>query len=445
MTAPLMTKIGSKSKLLVAILITMFALFSHKYLPKKTQAIWPMTNSTTYFFAGTMENGNSAAYWLNEANHQWRCNFPEQQNQYFPCGLNVMLGSSKTKGVDFSEYQYLRIKLNHSGSADSIQVSMRNYNSEYTRSDDPDSTKFMAVNLRTQELNRELLIDLRKFTVAHWWLVKYKIPLALVQNEMNNITLFTIDFPSGETRIVGTQDLMVDNIELVGDQISTENWYLGIILLWSGVILVWMLLEFIRMKEKNSEFVAVNSALADSNQYLKLETDRFRQLSTLDPLTQLYNRAGINNLAIRLISLSKEKKLKKGESTLSIILIDIDHFKKINDTYGHDTGDRVLISIASILTQHLRQEDYVSRWGGEEFLIVQPWVQGKTALLTAERLCKTISSTMVDATHSLYITASFGVSEVADGEDFSSSLKRADQALYIAKESGRNTCVFSEN
>jgi diguanylate cyclase (GGDEF)-like protein len=439
-----MTKLGSHNKLLIAILATLFALFAHKYLPQKKLTIWPMANSDTFFFAGPLADGSNSAYWLNEAEHQWRCNFPEQQNQYFPCGLNIKLGTNNN-GVDFSKYRYLRLKLDYIGTAKSVQISMRNYNSEYTKPEDPNSAKFMAVTLRTQELNRELLIDLRKFTVAHWWIVQYQVPLASMHAEMDNITSFTVDFPSMESHIAGNQDLTLKEVELIGEWISRENWYLGIILLWLGTALVWMLMEFIRLKEKNSEFVAVNSALVDSNQHLKSETNRFRQLSTLDPLTQLYNRTGITNIMTMLMNLSREKKSShKSETALSIILIDIDYFKKINDTYGHDTGDKVLTSFARILTQHLRQEDYVSRWGGEEFLIIQPWVKGNNALLTAERLCKIISSIMVDPVHSLYITASFGVSELVDGEDFTSCVKRADQALYTAKKNGRNRCVLAE-
>ena len=439
-----MTSIGTQRKLLCAILITLVALAAHNYLPRKTQQIWPLAHSSTYFFAGTLPDGSTAAKWIDERIHQWRCTFPEQQTSYFPCGLNIKLGASNTSGVDFSQYRHLRLRLDYTGSAHTVQIALRNYNSQYTALNDPNSTKFMAVNLRTQELNHDLLIDLQKFTVAHWWVVQYEVPLAHMQSEMNNITSLSVDFPSAETHIVGNQDMALTEVELIGEWVSKENWYLGILLLWLGGILSWVLIEFIRIKRRNSEVLAANSELFTSNQHLKSETDRFRHLSYVDPLTQTYNRAGTDNIVNRLIENAKGKLLADGLPVFSIILIDIDFFKKINDTYGHDVGDKVLISVAQTLAQHVRNEDYICRWGGEEFLIIQPNLQEKAALGTAERICKIIEGSSIEPSLELKVTASFGISELRDGEPFSYCLKRADQALYKAKSLGRNCCVLAQ-
>lgn len=160
------------------------------------------------------------------------------------------------------------------------------------------------------------------------------------------------------------------------------------------------------------------------------------ELSILDPLTDIYNR--------RYTYAELDKWIKETDRTFSLVLFDIDYFKKVNDQYGHVNGDHVLKHVANLAKKNLRPGDFVARLGGEEFLIVLPRINADKAREIAERTRKTIAETPINlAGLSLQTTASFGVceSEVSIDE-VDTLLERADQALYKAKASGRN-CVIN--
>ncbi|MDD2369265.1 MAG: diguanylate cyclase [Sulfuricurvum sp.] len=153
-----------------------------------------------------------------------------------------------------------------------------------------------------------------------------------------------------------------------------------------------------------------------------------------DALTGLYNRLKFDDIIQREISYGK-----RYEAQLSLIYMDIDYFKKINDTYGHDIGDTVLKEIAQIIKDVLRISDYPFRWGGEEFIIVCPSTDLKEIKILSERLRQKIAQnnfSIVDK-----VTVSIGITQYSDDESIDEMIKRADQALYQAKERGRNRVV----
>ena len=129
------------------------------------------------------------------------------------------------------------------------------------------------------------------------------------------------------------------------------------------------------------------------------------------------------------------------DNQLSLIILDIDFFKKVNDTYGHNIGDNVLIQVSHALLKNLRNIDTLCRWGGEEFLVLLPTASLDNAIYLAEKLRLFISNLEIEIVSN--ITVSLGVCEVVQGEDMQSAIDRADKALYVAKNSGRD-CVKSE-
>ena len=165
----------------------------------------------------------------------------------------------------------------------------------------------------------------------------------------------------------------------------------------------------------------------------------YRQLSTIDSLTQLSNRGYFFNRGH--VEFNHAVRRKKD---LACIIIDLDYFKDINDNYGHQAGDKVLIAVADILSTSARNYDEVSRIGGEEFAILMPVTNIEAAAQVATRIRRKLEkiTIMVDGQH-LKVTASMGVSAYPDNavEDISALLKRADDALYVAKRSGRNKVI----
>jgi diguanylate cyclase (GGDEF)-like protein len=120
-------------------------------------------------------------------------------------------------------------------------------------------------------------------------------------------------------------------------------------------------------------------------------------------------------------------------------MFDIDHFKSINDNFGHDAGDQILVNITGLVLREIRDTDVLARWGGEEFILLLPHTDGVTAAEAAERIRRSLEK--FDFQHVAKVTASFGVTEYRPGEGSDTLLKRVDTALYAAKDQGRNRVV----
>jgi len=167
--------------------------------------------------------------------------------------------------------------------------------------------------------------------------------------------------------------------------------------------------------------------------------DDLNRLAAMDALTGMYNRRTFMELAEGELA-----RTRRNGRPLTLLIFDIDHFKQINDTYGHLAGDQVLRSLKGVLEQCLRRQDTVGRYGGEEFCILAPETNREGALLLAERVRQALADASMGpcAGGDVHITASIGVAVVEDGAavNLDSMLSRADQALYRAKHNGRN-CV----
>ncbi len=169
---------------------------------------------------------------------------------------------------------------------------------------------------------------------------------------------------------------------------------------------------------------------------LEKEREKLLEEAMKDPLTGLYNR--------RYFFAYLEEKLKERESMkfpLSLVIVDIDHFKMINDTYGHLVGDQVLKELAIILKKNVRLSDCVARYGGEEFVIVMPFAALSDACRKVERIRKAVEEHRFCGDLKLKVTISAGVTEYEDGMSIEEFIDRADQNLYEAKRTGRNRVI----
>jgi len=159
---------------------------------------------------------------------------------------------------------------------------------------------------------------------------------------------------------------------------------------------------------------------------------RLEELSTKDSLTQLYNRLKFDQELAKWIANSRRYNFE-----LSLIMLDIDDFKNINDNYGHLVGDSVLTEAAQLLSHQVRETDVLARWGGEEFIILLPYLGLEKALATAQRLQKAIANTSFGAVGT--VAFSMGVTALYDEDDSQTFINRADKLLYKGKKAGKNT------
>ncbi|NGZ88067.1 GGDEF domain-containing protein [Duganella aceris] len=162
----------------------------------------------------------------------------------------------------------------------------------------------------------------------------------------------------------------------------------------------------------------------------------YRQLSMIDGLTGLYNRAWLNDLLPTMVSTAHG-----SNAPLALIMIDLDHFKRFNDSHGHLAGDQALRTAAQVLSGALRPTDFAVRYGGEEMMVLLPDTSDKVAVAVAERLCERMQQATVFGDMRLplpHITASFGVATLQPQQNEQDLIAVADAALYRAKEEGRN-------
>ncbi|HPF47853.1 MAG TPA: diguanylate cyclase, partial [Emcibacteraceae bacterium] len=171
--------------------------------------------------------------------------------------------------------------------------------------------------------------------------------------------------------------------------------------------------------------------------YLRGKMKKNMEMAVTDAVTNLYNRHFLDTHLENIFSAANEK-----QTNVSLLMLDIDHFKKINDTYGHASGDEVLEEFSKRISSNIRSIDLAARYGGEEFVVVMPETDAGFALFIAERLRKTISDEPFRISGSdqpITVTVSIGVSIVSESCNTKEKLfAEADKGLYKAKETGRN-------
>lgn len=181
-------------------------------------------------------------------------------------------------------------------------------------------------------------------------------------------------------------------------------------------------------------FSSITLTVSFAYVFSHLTSEKHKQLellATIDPLTSAGNRRSLDNKLTEIITAQHRHKQK-----MCLILIDIDHFKKVNDEYGHAVGDDVLINVSSLITKHTRVLDSLYRYGGEEFIIVPLYLDLEKAINLAEKLRSIIESS--DLLPNKALTVSLGLAQYHQSESVESWISRADAALYLAKKTGRN-------
>ena len=171
--------------------------------------------------------------------------------------------------------------------------------------------------------------------------------------------------------------------------------------------------------------------------HLRGKRDHYKRLSREDSLTGILNRLGMHQAIGDLFEQSSP------EDITGLLIIDIDYFKQVNDSYGHDRGDQILKGVVEVLKHTVRRSDILARWGGEEFLLVCPNVDKEIILTIAEKVRKSVAQARFGGvTDDLNITVSIGMTLFAEEENLDKGFKRADEALYQAKSEGRNRSVY---
>ena len=178
-------------------------------------------------------------------------------------------------------------------------------------------------------------------------------------------------------------------------------------------------------------------SLLDTQKELLEDNSALTRIALTNSLTGLSNRTHMNQILRQ-----EYARFERHNQRFGIIMLDIDHFKNVNDSYGHDTGDTVLKKIALIIASAIRTSDFVARWGGEEFLICCTTIEETDLLPIAETIRKLVANNDFEKVGQ--ITTSLGCAAIVKGESIKELIKRSDIALYEAKNNGRNMSIVSE-
>ncbi len=422
------TKPRQSAALLIGILLTILAVLSHRFLPDRRLSLDPAREGAVHFLMKFGDDTLTKVGWVDESRRRFKCTFAAE-SQNASCTYTYLLypGSEAANGVDLSRLRNLNLKIRYTGEAHYLRLAIRNFDPKYSTLEDTNSSKFNSLNIQPKDLTGPLTVNLGEFSVPEWWVAQYDLPRALAQPQMDNATAFSI-YLQGE-QAGSEHDIQIDGIEFSGDWISAEHWYLGILCAWILIGAGVGTAQLIALRRKHREQRKQIHKLKD-------EKDKYKQLSTIDALTKVLNRHGIEQF----ISTHHA-----ADQPMSVILIDLDHFKRINDHRGHYDGDRVLQTVGELLRGITRTSDGLGRWGGEEFILVCPGASLSKAANLAEKLRERIMQTNFLPEDPLAVTASLGVATAPAGGSFDDAFRQADQALYLAKSRGRNCVVAASD
>lgn len=354
----------------------------------------------------------------------WSCDLRTSYKYPF-CAYELTFDhKNDNRGLDLSRFQTIAITLDYQGPADSLRIYLKNFDSRYSRPGDRATTKFNQIELPLHGGRQTIEAKFDDIKVADWWSQLNRVPYRLSHSQFDNVVSLEID--TGSNAHPGRHAFRVKSIELKGNIVPVEQWYLGILGFWIILICLFTISRILGLqRDLRRRRLLVQVAQG--------EAQLARESARRDHLTGLYNRRGVTERYQQMLAEGQEK-------PVAIMLADLDHFKAINDQYGHVQGDEVLATFAALLRKNVRDTDLIARWGGEEFLLIGHVSDEQAAFDIANKLRLKIAA--AEFPHGT-LTASFGV-YYCDRlpEKVRPAIGCADRALYAAKESGRDRVVL---
>jgi diguanylate cyclase (GGDEF)-like protein len=414
-----------------AAIVSLLLIVTPKNLLTHTYTLDP-TEHRAQLFDDKYSGGNTVAIWKNETQKHWHCTLGENfKNPY--CSMRLVLTDEKGNGLDLSRAVTMTIWIKYQGPGSHLRIYLRNRGIKYYIPGDDLSEKYNMAEIPVDDIEHGLTLNMDEISVADWWVSQRNIPLKDTRAEFNNIS--DMEIQTGSSTYTGDHDIELKKISWETPLISELQLYRFITIFWTGLIIAYLLYRITSMnialnkqQARQQELIAINGILSTQNR-------RFEDLAKTDQLTGLNNRVAMQEALYHGLN-----NWKKDRASFSMVLLDIDHFKKINDSLGHDAGDEVLKMVAELLKTNVRKADFLARWGGEEFVLLCPNTNQLEAMAAAESLRQKIAS--APNPWGAVITASFGVATLVSG-DLDLLFKSADEALYRAKNSGRN-CVMGD-
>jgi diguanylate cyclase (GGDEF)-like protein len=420
----------------VGIVLTLAAVVGREFLPLRSHDLLAPGSHRYFIYGAPSSPQGSRVEWVDERRFHFRCQFePKDQFSYKACVVSFLLtpDGEPTRGMDLRSFDSLHLDLTYRGNARFVRLAVRTFDPRFSHEDDGNSARMQSINLRAHDVVRPLTIGLSELTVPEWWTAQYDLPRELNKASLENAIAVAIDVPE---QLEGPpHELRIRSLKLQGEWIRRDTLYFAVLCAWiagaAGAV-GWRFLELRRQHRRQQLEI---DALHRRTERLHAEHAGLRRLATVDELTGVLNRRGIEK------SLAADG--MRGRE-VALLVLDIDHFKRINDDHGHDSGDLVIRRVAAVIAENTREQDIVGRWGGEEFVVACIDCPPQHAMVVAEKIRQRIEACSFGLCHHVAVTASVGVAMMGGGDDFPSAFRRADAALYRAKAGGRNCIVFDD-
>lgn len=329
------------------------------------------------------------------------------------------------KGVDLSHFSHATVNLSTEGEVTQLRVRMMNFEEGFSTAADWRTIKPNEVGA-LQIADGKAQFPLKWMSVAQWWKDQYKPPMAYSFTNLDRVVRIEVATPVDLKP--GAYAFHVKSIQLHGKWISENHLLIGLVAAWMVFSITWPVLAAVAMRGELNDSKTKLALLSQINRALELEAIELAGQAHTDALTGALNRQGLRDALMRTSMLMSPP--------MAIIFADIDHFKKINDTHGHDVGDEVLRLFAQRLRSDLRSTDRLVRWGGEEFLILCQTTELQQAAGLADKLREALKRQSWP--NGIPVTASFGVAQHHPAEEIGDVIRRADELLYQAKTLGRD-------
>jgi diguanylate cyclase (GGDEF)-like protein len=346
------------------------------------------------------------------------------------CEISFTFGTPPT-GLDLSRYDTVRLWVTAQGPGPREQVRffLRQFNPAYSKPGDPATLKPQELVYDPAQSPQPLELKLRQLAVASWWTSERALPPQHAGTEFDNVV--ALDVSTGGQVQPGHHRIVLERIEFRGKLIGTAAFRLGVIGAWLVLVLGYLAWQTLQARRALSEHHRSIASLKRANAALRERSKSFEKLARQDPLTGLLNRNGLGDELLALAEARDEQLFP-----MSLVFLDVDHFKQVNDQQGHAVGDQVLQQVANLVKDSIQRSDLFARWGGEEFVLLFPSTNIVEGMLIAERLRAEVAAAAWP--RGLRLTASFGVAEWTAGGELSEAIARADRAMYRAKRHGRN-------
>ena len=412
----------------VLLLVTVIALFA--YRNGLDDIVFLNLADYPYIIAQTDSvDGGSSAIAMERTDSSIIVDYELREGYAYPyAGVKIFLGDGKTRGKDLSRYDSIFVWVKPRGEG-TVRLYMRGYDSAFYRAEDETSLKFNEIEFFPLEETYPAVFVPQEFRVASWWVAQNEINVHKARVDLSNVPL--IEIQTGTNAPLGYGTLEIKGLCFKGKKIAKLDHVSILVALWFVSFLIILIIRFFDYSRERAKEKKKREELEKNLRALEIEKSEYERSSKEDPLTGCLNRAGFSSVLMR-----EQENLSKNGRPVSFVMLDIDHFKHINDTYGHQVGDEVLVNLTKLIQGKIRNTDALVRWGGEEFVVLCGDTPIQNAQFLAEKLRIAIENTVLIKQQQ--VTCSFGIAEMIPDEDPKRLFERADKALYASKEGGRN-------